>query len=105
MERLTLKFSGGRVASWPWFHAALAPFDTDGFTNGGAVHGGNPCASVNVGVIPLLEFEKLCVSVNPMLWVEPVTVVIAPYEIPAPPRITVLSFALYAKPKRCPKAL
>src|ERR1035437_7058411 len=105
MERLMLKFSGGRVPSRPWYHATFAPLETEGLTNGGAVHGGSPCASVKVGVIPLLELEKLCVSVKPMLCVEPVTEAMAPYEMPAPPRITVLSFIEYAKPNRGPKAL
>src|ERR1017187_627453 len=105
MERLTLISSGGRVPSWPWFHDTFAPLETEGLTNGGAVHGGSPCASVNVGGMPLLELEKVCVRVKPMLWVEPETEVMAPYEIPAPPRITVLSFIEYAKPKRGPNAL
>src|ERR1017187_2390388 len=73
MERLTLKFSGGRVPSRPWYHATLAPLETDGLTNGGGVHAGSPCARVKVGVMPLLELEKLCVRVKPMLWVEPLT--------------------------------
>ena len=92
IDRLTLKSSGGRVPSRPWYHDGLAPLVTEGLTNGGAVQGGSPCASVKVGVMPLLELEKLWVSVKPMLWVEPVTEVMAPYEMPAPPRITVFSF-------------
>ena len=48
--------------------------------NGGAVKAGMPCSSVKVGVMPLLLLLKPCVSVKPMLCVEPLTVVMAPNE-------------------------
>lgn len=61
----------------PCHHAGLPPLVTDGLTKGGAVHAGRPFFTRNVGCMPLLELLKLCVSVKPMLCVDPVTVVIA----------------------------
>src|SRR5260370_17317016 len=91
IDRLTLLVSGRRVVSLPWNHDTLDPFETEGFTNGGAVHGGIPWLNKYVGRSPLLWLGNVWVSVKPMLWVDPVTDMSWPNSRPHYPRITVLS--------------
>jgi hypothetical protein len=75
MEKLMLLLSGGRVVSEPCHQLTLAPLDTDGFMNGGAVHAGIPFFIRNVGWIPFVWLGKLWVKVNPMVCAEPVTAI------------------------------
>ena len=42
MEKLKLLVSGGRVVSGPATKSHVAPFETDGLMNGGAVQAGIP---------------------------------------------------------------
>ena len=68
------------VVSFPWNQATLAPFETEGLMNGGAVHGGIPWSSVYVGWMPLELLLKVWVRVNPELWVDPLTETREPKE-------------------------
>src|SRR5579872_2332771 len=98
MERLILFVSGKRVVSWPWNQETVDPLDTDGLMKGGAVHAGMPWLRIYAGVTPPAGPARqvghpagnVCVSVKPMLWVDPVTDMSSPKKRPYEPRMTVL---------------
>ena len=75
MENVMLLVSGGRVVSLPCHQLTFAPFETDGFTKGGATHGGMPFFIRYVGVTPLVRLGNVWVSVKPIVCADPVTAI------------------------------